>query len=179
MNINNDEYYVKFFEDVLWNNEYFREAKLNVVENKVAPYKSITISLPSNVYRVNKKNLFFIRIKTTGNIKYISFKKKYLFWFEKHEIPYYEIKSDEEFFRVLLEDFDKVIQYGKSGELISLVEEMFLDAVNFEPFGCCHKYVECSNQKKCLHEDFLYSTACIYRKNMEKNKIFYGINKNV
>lgn len=178
-NIINENDYVKFFQEVLWHNEYFREAKLNITENKTAPYKSITISLPGNVYRMNKKNLFFIRLKTTGKIKYIGFKKKYLYWFEKHGIPYSEIKSDEGFFRILLEDFPRIMQYGESGELIDLVGEMFLDAVNFESFGCCNKYVECSNAKKCLHEDFLYSTACMYRKNLEKNKIFYGINKNM
>ncbi len=175
----NEDDYVKFFQEVLWHNEYFREAKLNIIENKTAPYKSITISLPSNAYRMNKKNIFFIRLKTTGEFRYIGFKKKYLHWFIKHEIPYTEIKSDEGFFRVLLEDFPKVMQYRETGELIDLVTEMFLDAVNFEHFGCCHKYVDCSNAKKCLHEDFLYSTACLYRKNLEKDIIFYGVNKNL
>lgn len=47
---------------------------------------------------------------------------------------------------------------------------------NFEPsdkFGCCSKYKECSNAKKCLHENLFYSKACWYRKNLESGNILY------
>lgn len=46
----------------------------------------------------------------------------------------------------------------------------------FEPsdkFGCCSKYKECSEAKKCLHNDKFYSRACWYKKNLEAGKIFY------
>ncbi len=46
-------------------------------------------------------------------------------------------------------------------------------------FGCCGFYVQCSDAKRCIHENRLYSTACSYRKHLEQNKIFYGMNKNV
>ena len=46
-------------------------------------------------------------------------------------------------------------------------------------FGCCAKYVECSNAKKCLHTNLLYATACEYRKNLAQGKIFYGENRNI
>lgn len=46
-------------------------------------------------------------------------------------------------------------------------------------FGCCSQYIACSDAKKCLHENKLYSTACQYRRNLENNKIFYGKNRNV
>ena len=47
---------------------------------------------------------------------------------------------------------------------------------HFEPsekFGCCHRYKECSDAKKCLHPDLFYSRACWYRKNLENGNIFY------
>lgn len=44
-------------------------------------------------------------------------------------------------------------------------------------FGCCSKFEQCSDAKKCLHENQLYSKACMYRLNLEQGKIFYGINK--
>jgi len=44
-------------------------------------------------------------------------------------------------------------------------------------FSCCARYEECSNEKKCIHPNQLYSTACAYRKNLESGKIFYGKNK--
>ena len=43
-------------------------------------------------------------------------------------------------------------------------------------FACCSRYEECSDEKRCLHQNRLYSTACIYRQNLEQGKIFYGKN---
>jgi hypothetical protein len=45
-------------------------------------------------------------------------------------------------------------------------------------FGCCHRYEECSDAKKCIHENLLYAKACSYRRNLESGRIFYGKNKN-
>ena len=49
--------------------------------------------------------------------------------------------------------------------------------LKFEPsekFGCCGRYIECSNAGKCLHEEQFYARSCYYRKNLENGKIFYG-----
>lgn len=53
---------------------------------------------------------------------------------------------------------------------------------HYEPseyFGCCGKYIKCSNAKKCLHDEPIYSKACAYRKNLEAGMIFYGKNANI
>lgn len=61
--------------------------------------------------------------------------------------------------------------------ILNFIKELIFDYVNnFEPsekFGCCHRYKECSEAKKCLHPDQFYSKACWYRKNLESGKIFY------
>ena len=52
---------------------------------------------------------------------------------------------------------------------------------NYQPydkFGCCSKYVACSDALKCLHANNFYARCCWYRKNLEAGKIFYGKNKN-
>lgn len=41
-------------------------------------------------------------------------------------------------------------------------------------FGCCSKFNACSDAKKCIHENRLYSMACSYRANLEAGKIYYG-----
>lgn len=46
-------------------------------------------------------------------------------------------------------------------------------------FGCCDKFIECSDAKKCVHENKLYSTACMYRMNLDSGRIFYGKNRNI
>ncbi|MCQ2535356.1 MAG: 3'-5' exonuclease [Lachnospiraceae bacterium] len=42
-----------------------------------------------------------------------------------------------------------------------------------KPFGCCSKYKQCSDARRCLHCNLLYATACQYRKNLEAGKIYY------
>ena len=46
-------------------------------------------------------------------------------------------------------------------------------------FGCCSQFEECSDAKKCIHPNRMYSTACAYRSNLEAGRIFYGRNRNV
>lgn len=48
-----------------------------------------------------------------------------------------------------------------------------------QPFGCCGRYVECSDKGECVHGNLLYSTVCAYRRNLEAGRIFYGKNANV
>ncbi len=46
-------------------------------------------------------------------------------------------------------------------------------------FGCCSQFIRCSDERRCVHENKLYSTACTYRHHLESGRIFYGKNKNV
>ena len=53
------------------------------------------------------------------------------------------------------------------------------DTSKAAPFGCCSRFVECSDKKECIHENKLYACACYYKHNLDNGKIFYGKNKNV
>lgn len=46
-------------------------------------------------------------------------------------------------------------------------------------FGCCSHFIECSDAKKCVHPNKLYSRACWYRIKLEQGRILYGKNRNV
>ncbi len=46
-------------------------------------------------------------------------------------------------------------------------------------FACCSSFEKCSDAMKCVHENKLYSKACMYRDNLDAGRIFYGINRNV
>lgn len=48
-----------------------------------------------------------------------------------------------------------------------------------EEFGCCNSFVACSDALRCLYDDEPYYRGCMYRKNLEAGRIFYGKNKNV
>jgi mRNA-degrading endonuclease HigB of HigAB toxin-antitoxin module len=43
-----------------------------------------------------------------------------------------------------------------------------------ETFGCCSRYLECSNNRKCLYASDPDYAGCGYRKNLEVGRIFYG-----
>lgn len=62
--------------------------------------------------------------------------------------------------------------------LRELLQECF-NRQNVEAFGCCNDHVRCSDAGHCLHEDDKFYLGCIYRKNLEEGRIFYGKNRNV
>ena len=70
------------------------------------------------------------------------------------------------------------------GEIVTLKDnirnilEYELKRTHGEPFGCCSQYLVCSDARKCIHDDFLFSLGCQYRLNLMENRIFYGKNTN-
>ena len=158
-------------------NKDFAQIELKIIENK-SGYDSIVFSSEMTAFRPKVSNALFARIKTNGKKPYISFKKKYLYWFSDNNIPTYCVTSEKDFFRVLLSDFQFALDFEQK-DFSELAYSIVLDAMNFQSFGCCDKYIQCSDALKCIHEDLLYSTSCMYRKNLENGKIFYGKNKNI
>lgn len=85
------------------------------------------------------------------------------------------IKSDKSFLHIFFKKNDvSVFNYIEENILYCLA--------NYESsnsFGCCSKFIECSDARKCVHENKIYSMGCKYRMNLENGKIFYGKNKNI
>lgn len=86
------------------------------------------------------------------------------------------VKSDTTFVHILFHESDQ--------NIFSYIEKNIIHCLkNYrtkeKTFGCCSQFVACSDVKKCLHSNKLYSTACLYRHHLEAGHIFYGINKNV
>lgn len=87
-----------------------------------------------------------------------------------------ELKSDHNFKHVLFgTDDGSVIPYIKENILYCLRNYHS----KAKSFGCCSRFIECSDAKRCVHVNKLYSTSCTYRRNLEAGNIFYGKNKNV
>lgn len=88
-----------------------------------------------------------------------------------------ELKSDLDVGCIRL-IFDK-----NSLELVDFVKEHVLYTLaryvsKASRFGCCSRFMDCSDAKKCVHENKLYSKACMYRSHLDSGRIFYGKNKN-
>lgn len=85
------------------------------------------------------------------------------------------LKSDKTFLHITFDpDDSSIFEYIKKNILYCLA--------NYESsnsFGCCSKFIECSDAKKCVHENKIYSMGCKYRMNLDAGKIFYGKNKNI
>ncbi|MGI6108294.1 MAG: hypothetical protein ACOYB8_00405 [Eubacteriaceae bacterium] len=63
--------------------------------------------------------------------------------------------------------------------LVNVYNYLQAEYMDGEMFGCCHKYIECSEVKHCIHPDKVYSNKCHYKNNLENGRIFYGSNKNI
>lgn len=64
---------------------------------------------------------------------------------------------------------------------MNLLADTVVDkASNSSSFGCCHRYRQCSDAKRCLLaiEDEQRTKQCTYRYNLEQGLIFYGKNAN-
>ena len=64
-----------------------------------------------------------------------------------------------------------------SALLLKIVRKI-LGLASYDEFGCCSKYMQCSDDKKCLYPDDPDYMGCHYKRNLEKGRIFYGKNKN-
>lgn len=67
-------------------------------------------------------------------------------------------------------------------EILMYVRQVIHEYIkNYIPpikFGCCHRYMQCSDSRKCIAPDQGYAKGCQYRKNLENGRIFYGKNAN-
>lgn len=68
---------------------------------------------------------------------------------------------------------------SKVNEMLQKLFQDCFNRQNTESFGCCNDHVRCSDARRCLHEDDKFYLGCIYRKNLEAGRIFYGVNRNV
>ena len=90
-------------------------------------------------------------------------------------IPFTKIASDD-FVRIDIEYFLNIALNNSA--VHKLLNRIYTSSFSFPSFGCCAKYVECSNAGHCLHTDILYaSAACQYKHNLDAGRIFYATNK--
>lgn len=85
------------------------------------------------------------------------------------------LKSDTRFKHVILNmESEHLYDYIRYNILYCL---KYYESSN--SFSCCSKFLECSDKKRCVHENTLYSKGCHYRRHLDSGRIFYGKNKNI
>lgn len=118
------------------------------------------------------KNIIF-KIVPIKTFLFLCSKSKYKYLFIEKNIKITYLDDNGEWIKYKIENINDI---SKISDIIIDIYEDFEASVH--QFGCCSRYEECSNNKKCIHPDTLYSQGCLYRKNLESGKIFYGINAN-
>ena len=85
-----------------------------------------------------------------------------------------EIKSPQDCIKATFSKQDDVVNL-----LHDIIPQFVEDYPPTERFGCCHRYVECSDAGKCTAPDLFHAKGCFYKDNLESGKIFYGKNANI
>ena len=86
-------------------------------------------------------------------------------------------RKSELFTRVLINPDNKDFKDFSLCAIRLALDEFF--AQGGSAFGCCSRYEECSDAKKCLHENRLYALGCAYYHSLREGRIFYGKNRNI
>lgn len=105
----------------------------------------------------------------------IEIAKKYLENFKIEEDGVRFTKSEPEWAKIVLNDqfIEKIL-----ANIENVFKQCYLDEP-VEGFGCCSRYTECSDEKKCIHPDPKISKGCYYKTNLDSGLIFYGKNRNI
>lgn len=79
--------------------------------------------------------------------------------------------------------FTNIILDINNSNIHTFIKALVLTGLKFyesnSSFGCCSQFKKCSDEKKCVHLNKLYSKGCKYRSNLDAGRIFYGKNRNV
>jgi hypothetical protein len=170
INLNEKELYnhiIKLIKSSRKDAETEKEFIANIIFNKNAgTYDSI------NFFKV-----FILRVKLNGKKQYISLNGKAKDILNEYtDFKIESTTSDAEWDRIIFTEGDIIEKYD---ELFLNIYAKALELAKEEAFGCCHRYVECSDLKKCIHPDQQHARGCMYKKNLDEGHIFYGVNRNI
>lgn len=85
------------------------------------------------------------------------------------------LKSDKTFKHIIFDTFSKTL-YNYLYENILYCLRHYESSSSF---GCCSHFIECSDNRSCVHTNKLYAKGCMYRTHLDSGKIFYVKNKNI
>lgn len=110
------------------------------------------------------------------------YKGKWSDWYEITSQCFSNIKTDNHLFSIetASSNFFKIKPANVDEEKYLLNQIYFYCRDNLKyDFDCCSRYMECSDNKKCVHPDLKRAVYCNYRKKLINGIIFYGKNRNI
>ena len=129
-------------------------------------------------YKILKNSIllkFYDKNNKYVEIKYIN---KDLLNQIRNIFPNVSYKEGDLYIKIFIDDYKDVLNLEK--EIESIFIQLFSLYMNAEEsFGCCSRYIECSDKKQCVNNNIRLRFSCQYKKNLETGRIFYGKNKNI
>ena len=156
--------YAQMIEDII-NKAFEHEPKHDCILRKNKTLLGVS-------YFFYNSELLSLSVYEGKSVCYIRVNKDVLLRFVN--ICLYNIKSGIKDTYVKIYDTDYVLL----NNLILYLKDYFDQAAPIE-FDCCSRYIECSNNLKCVQPNIEYSIMCSYRKKLNKGIVFYGKNRNV
>jgi hypothetical protein len=108
-------------------------------------------------------------------IKYVSVPKRFV-EDVKIDLPQDSLKTGPSFIRFHIRGLADVVKMRDL--LLDIFETRREEAMGFQ-VGCCHLYLDCSDALECLNKNNFIRSNCLYKKNLEQGRIFYGKNRNL
>ena len=165
--------------------EIIRDALVKEINNLEFTKNLVVEANKDETLSIRAKTFLCAKIKLTRKVRYIVVRTKNIDCFNDfittHEAQVSAAEDQlaeetKEWSRIPITSIDDVLALTKP---LSIVFILVLSELGGERFGCCARYVQCSDEKKCVNPDFLLSLACAYKRHLEAGRIFYGKNKNI
>lgn len=145
--------------------------EVEMSDPKASEYLSVELN-KDNTISINAKAGLAAKIKIGKKVSFIEIKEQYVKHFTIDNVVYPKSSAP----RIMLSNINDVFDY--MAQLCVIYIEALTEQAG-EHFGCCHRYIACSDALKCVHPEFLPSLACGYKRNLDVGRVFYGKNKNI
>ncbi|SMC64360.1 hypothetical protein [Sporomusa malonica] len=117
-----------------------------------------------------------LRIKCGKKATYILLAEPYNFFLDDYPaLITSQLKSEAPWTRILISSTNDI--FNLQSLILEIYDKAFFLGVS-EFFGCCSRYVQCSDNLKCVQPDTKLAKGCMYGRHLKKGKVFYGKNKN-
>ena len=143
------------------------------VHSEILSLEKLTTSGEYNV-KVLKKSMCKICVKAKS--KFLQMRYKFLSIVKDSNVDYSLTNSTPPMIRIGFETQSDIVAMKS---LILQAFEMAYVENTEETFGCCNSFIKCSDARRCTHPNHLFALGCMYRKNLEAGRIFYGANPTV
>jgi len=133
---------------------------------------SINLQTNKTYETIKIENTASIRIFVNSKSKYISIKSRYADFMD--ETRYKAIKSDKHWIRYDIETESDLEEISEI--LLKIYEDI---RPSGRMFGCCSRFIECSDALQCTNPNRKHAKNCWYKIHLDTGRIFYGKNENV